>query len=91
MRRLKKISLSFFIFLAAAALFVLSLDIFLTPAALSGIAALDAVCVCVFFISAAAFILIFITDREKQLVFAYMYIAAVVIGIFLPLLISTAA
>lgn len=88
MHRLKKFFLSFFIFLTAAALFMLSLDVFCAPAFLSGFAAFDAVCVSAFFVSAAAFILIFIIDREKQLFFAYLYTAAIVIGIFLPLFIS---
>ena len=67
---------------------MLSLDIFCAPALLSGFAALDAVCVCIFFVSAAVIFLIFIIDREKPLIFAYLYIAAIVIGIFLPFFIS---
>ena len=47
---------------------------------------INLICVFVFMVCTAAVITIFITDRQKPLWFAVIYIAAILAGIFIPLI-----
>lgn len=80
MHTLKKIALGFFILTDAAALYIISFGIFSGSCAPAEAAAVNFICAAVFIACTAAIILIFIIDREKPLIFAVLYIAAVVCG-----------
>ena len=84
MRRLKKITLSIFIFFTFLSLFMLSFGIFVKDGKVFFNGAFYLICVIIFWISAAVIAAIFIIDREKPLLFAALYIAAVALGVFLP-------
>lgn len=80
MKKLKKTFLLLLIILAGAALGCLS---FLIKSG-NDIFAASLICVIVFWITSGLMIAVFITDREKPLIFPALYIAVIAVAILIP-------